>query len=264
MTLNKLNKTFNKEGIIFRKNFIKIEEKKIIKNALKKNLSNYLTFFKDNLNLEDQKFHNQLIKLRKNKKLFGELYDKINLSSDLRSIFYKTKFLKIFSKILNTDQVFLNGFMMRFDFPFDGRNSLDWHTDAAYYLQSYPRFNAGVCWLPVTNNSEHNGTLQYVKEFSKIIPSSKLISKNKYSTSQFILKDSNKIKNIKHLNQNYGDASFLHMALKHRSGVNHSDKVRISIACRFHSMSNFNIGKEIYNYNNIKIQKKDKFIVKKR
>ena len=51
--------------------------------------------------------------------------------------------------------------------------------------------------------------------------------------------------------------SFLHMNLKHRSGDNNSEKVRITIGCRFIDMTkSFNVGKEIYKFNNDKFNKK--------
>ena len=63
---------------------------------------------------------------------------------------------------------------------------------------------------------------------------------------QIVITKSEKEK-IKNLNQNFGDAALLHMNLKHRSGDNNSEKVRITIGCRFTDMSkSFNVGKEIY------------------
>ena len=59
--------------------------------------------------------------------------------------------------------------------------------------------------------------------------------------------------NIRNLNQKFGDMSLLHINLKHKSGNNVSGKVRITIGCRFIDMSNsFNVGKEIYKFNNEK------------
>ena len=154
--------------------------------------------------------------------------------------------------------------MCRFDFPNDKRNVLSWHQDSPYYMQTYPKFNAGVCWVPVTNNSERNGTLQFIKKSNKKMIKSKYVSKNNLSTSEYLLEvsEKEKTKDLENLNQKFGDVSFLHMHLKHRSGINTSDKVRITIACRFHSMKEMNVGKEIYFYNNKNI--KNKYIIKKR
>ena len=204
--------------------------------------------------MEDKKFNEKLLNLRKKKpNLFGEIYDKFRLNAKLRSIFYKKKLIKTFSKILNTDieNVFINGFMLRFDAPFDKRNRLDWHQDSSYYLMTYPKFNAGVCWLAITKNTKKNGTLVFIPESNKIMHSTKTKKKSLLVSEQKkILLSKNELRKKKNLNQSFGDASFLHMNLKHRSGVNTSKKFRITLACRFHDMKNcFNTGKEIYHYN---------------
>ena len=260
-----MNKEFTKDGYVFKKNFLNNSDKKKIYSFLKKNLGENVNYLKKKyINLENQVFHDQLKKLRKKQKVFGEIYDKINLSSDLMIIFYQKKFIDTFKLILKTDQIYLSGFMCRFDFPNDDRNMLSWHQDSPYYMQTYPKFNAGVCWVPITNNSEKNGTLQFIKKSNKRMEKSKYVSKNSLSTSEYLLEVSEKEKfqNLENLNQKFGDVSFLHMHLKHRSGNNTSEKVRMTIACRFHSMKNMNIGKEIYFYNNKKI--KNKYIIKKR
>lgn len=75
--------------------------------------------------------------------------------------------------------------------------------------------------------------------------------KDELTSKQFRLKVYTK--NYKILKSNCGDASFFHMNVKHKSGVNKSNKVRITAACRFHDMSsNFNIGKELYYFNKSK------------
>ncbi len=256
---------FNNQGYMIKKKFLEIPDKTKIILLLKQNLFKQVPYLKKNNDLENQIFHDQLIKLRLKKKLFGEIYDKINLSSELRSIFYQKKFLDIFKSILKSDQIYLNGFMFRFDFPNDKRNLLSWHQDSPYYLQTYPKFKAGVCWIPVTKNTELNGTLQYIPQSNKKFVKSKYLSKNHLATSEYKINvNKNELKKIKNLNQEFGDVSFLHMNLKHRSGFNNSNKVRMTIACRFHCMKNMNIGKEIFFFNEKKIRFQDKYIIKKR
>lgn len=256
---------FYNQGYMIKKKFLEIPDKTKIISLLKYNLFKQVPYLKKNKDLENQIFHNQLIKLRQRKKLFGEIYDKINLSSELRSIFYQKKFINIFKSILKSDQIYLNGFMFRFDFPDDKRNLLSWHQDSPYYLQTYPKFKAGVCWIPVTKNTELNGTLQYIPRSNKKFVKSKYLSKNHLATSEYKINvNKNELKKIKNLNQEFGDVSFLHMNLKHRSGFNNSKKVRMTIACRFHCMKNMNIGKEIFFFNEKKIRFQDKYIIKKR
>ena len=71
-----MNKEFTKNGYVFKRNFLDKLDKKKIYSLLKKNLSEYINFLKkNNIDLEDQLFHNQLKKLRKKKKIFGEIYE---------------------------------------------------------------------------------------------------------------------------------------------------------------------------------------------
>ena len=80
--------------------------------------------------------------------------------------------MNYFAKCLNvkSNNIYINGFMMRFDAPFDLRNKLNWHQDSTYYMMSYPKYNAGVCWCAITKNNDDNGTLKFIpKSHSKLI-----------------------------------------------------------------------------------------------
>ena len=147
--------------------------------------------------------------------------------------------------------------MMRFDVPNDLRNKLDWHQDSSYYMMGYPKFNAGVCWCAITKNTEKNGTLKFIPgSHLKYIKAKKNKKKDLSSEQYQITITKTEKEKIKNLDQDFGDATLLHMSLKHRSGDNNSQKVRITIGCRFNDMSkSFNVGKEIYNYNKKKDRK---------
>ena len=142
--------------------------------------------------------------------------------------------------------------MLRFDAPYDKRNTLDWHQDSSYYLQTYPQMNAGVCWVSLTKNSKRNGALIFLpKSNSKFIKKIKKKWKNNSSSENLTIKISSKeLKSKKFLEQAFGDISFLHMNIKHKSGVNKSNKFRITLGCRFHEINDrFNTGKEVYKFN---------------
>ena len=180
-------KEFNKKGFITLKNFINESEKKDIINVIYQTFSPYIKINKKNFFIENNKFNKELIQFRKMyPKKFGDIYDRFKLNSKLRSIFYKKKTLKIFSKILNTktENIFLNGFMLRFDAPKDNRNSLDWHQDSSYYLMTYPKMNAGVCWMAITKNSKKNGTLVFIPESNNKIDKSLKSNKKNTQTSE--------------------------------------------------------------------------------
>jgi len=245
-------KDYKKNGFFKIKSFLDKSEKKVLLNA------SYLTFrkfipIKKYYSFEDQKLHDQLIFFRRtNPQKFGAMYDMLNINASIRSIFFQKKFQKIFSKLLNVpkEEIFLNGFMFRLDAPNDKRNSLDWHQDSAYYEMTYPKYNAGVCWISLTNNSINNGALLYISKSHKDgFLKTSLKKKSKLSSEQYKI-DISKEDKIENLISKFGDASFFHMNIKHMSGINKSKKIRFTLGCRFHSLSEaFNIGKEIYIYN---------------
>ena len=251
-----MNKRFNKNGFLTIRNVLLKREKKIISNILYESFKDILKLkSKKNFSIENKSFHYKLLKLRKsNPKNFGEIYDNFKLNAQLRSIFYSKKFLKIFSRTLNTkiENIFLNGFMLRLDPPNDSRNSLNWHQDAPYYLMNYPTMNSGVCWMALTKNSSKNGTLIFIpNSHSKIVKSNINKGKKFESTTHKIKISKQEKDNRKNLNQKFGDISLLHINLKHKSGTNTSKKFRLTLACRFHDMaSTFNVGNEVYKYNN--------------
>lgn len=266
---NNLRTKFLKDGYFNIKNFLTTKEKKIIINLIYDSFKKFLKLPKiDNFSLESEKFHSQLIKLRNsNPKIFGEIYDKINLNSSLRGVFYQEKFKTKFAKLLNvkSNQIYLFGFMMRFDVPGDTRNKLDWHQDSPYYMMSYPKFNAGVCWAAITKNSDYNGTLKFIKKSNSKFFKIKSFKKAKGLKSvkyHFSLKK-NELNNTLSLKQNFGDVAFMHMNLKHKSGDNISKKIRITIGCRFIDMSkSFNVGKEIYRYGELSRKNNDNYFSK--
>ena len=251
-----MNKIFLNQGYVKKKNFLNNQEKKDILDVIYETFSKEIKISnKKKFSIEYKEFHEKLIELRKkNPKKFGDIYDRLNLNAKLRSLFYSKKFLKIFAKILNikTENIFLNGFMLRLDVPNDRRNTLDWHQDSSYYLQTYPKMNAGVCWVSLTKNTKKNGALIFLpKSNTNFIKNIKRKWESKSSSENLIIKISSKeLKSKKYLNQIFGDVIFLHMNVKHRSGVNKSNKIRITFGCRFHEINDkFNTGKEIYKFN---------------
>ena len=177
----------------------------------------------------------------------------------MRSIFYSRKFIKIFSKILNTreEYLFINGFVLRLDAPDDKRNILDWHHDASYYHQTYPSYNAAFCLVPITDNSVKNGTVKFVPKSHKLKINHRKFIDYKYSqksqmsaTNYNISIRKNEKKLIKDFEVSFGDIGLFHILLKHRSGTNVSKKFRLTFMCRIHDTSkSFNVGKEEYIFN---------------
>ena len=243
---------FNQNGIQVVNNLLSHKDKNIIREVIVSNFENYIDFDTSCKNFENLKFHKKIIEFRKkNQKKFGEIYDNINLNARFRSIFYQNKFLKTFSKLLNTskNKIYINGFMMRFDTPFDNKNTLGWHQDTWYYKMSKPNNKSAVCWTAITKNTSKNGTLIYVpNSHSKFLKSTDLKKKDRYITQTRKIEITKKeLSNKKNLNLGSGSASFFHLNLKHKSGINYSKKIRLTVGCTFHDMGeNFNSGKEFY------------------
>ena len=72
---NNLRTKFLNDGYYNLKNFLTTKEKKIIINLIYDSFKKFLKLPKiDNFNLDSEKFHSQLIKLRNsNPKIFGEI-----------------------------------------------------------------------------------------------------------------------------------------------------------------------------------------------
>ena len=140
--------------------------------------------------------------------------------------------------------------MLRLDAPNDKRNSLKWHQDSPYYQMSYPKYNSGVCWVSLTNNDKKNGSLVFIPKshvsgFHKV----RSLKKSQHHSEQYKLEINNK-NHLTHLCSKTGDAAIFHMNIKHKSGNNTSNKIRMVLGCRFHDMKEkFNSGKEIYYFN---------------
>tara|TARA_A100001015_G_scaffold319876_1_gene444260 strand:- start:5231 stop:6013 length:783 start_codon:yes stop_codon:yes gene_type:complete len=248
-------KSLLSKGYITFENFLSNKEKVELYNLFVSSLNNFgIKIEKSKKFFEDEKLHKSLINFRsRNKKKFGEFYDYLNLNAKFKSFFFSKNFFSKYEKILKKEKenIFINGFMFRMDFPFDKRNVLDWHQDSPYYQMSYPKFNSYVALISITNNNIENGAMLYIPKSHKKFFKIKSVKKSRQHSENFKIKISAKeMKRIKCLETNFGDLSFFHTNIKHRSGKNLTNKVRITIGCRIHDMtSDFKIGKEIYIFN---------------
>ena len=230
------------------KNFLNSSDKNELKELFFDSFKHVLPLrlrTKKRLLLEDKKLHKALIDFRKkNPREFGKIYDRFKIKAQVRSFFFKKKFLKLFAKILNIKikNLYISGFMLRLDAPEDKKHALDWHQDSAYYHINYPKFNSYVAYVPLTSNTSINGTIQYVpRSNSRLLPHKR--NKIKYS----IKLTKSEMKKVKNFNINFGDVGVFHTNLKHRSGINNSKKIRTNLLCRFYDMSDsFNEGNEQY------------------
>jgi len=244
-------------GYLVLKNILSASEKKIIVKTFYEVLSKYVKIGNNfsNLNFSNTSLHKKLIDLsEKNPTKFSKLWLELALNASIRSIFYSKKFINMFSKILKTkpEFIFLNGFLFRLDAPFDKRTAESWHLDGSYFEQTHPFYNAGVCWMPLTNNSFNNGTVRFIpgSNKSKVDQKKLKFKRNRFNANSIevpVSEEEEKL--IKDVNASFGDAGIFHMHLKHKSGKNISKKFRLTLICRFHDTSKkLNSGKEMYIY----------------
>ena len=241
-----------KKDIKIFKNFLNTSDKNELTELFFDSFKNSLPskFSKKKSLLEDEEFHKALINFRKkNPKKFGKLYDLFKLKAQVKSFFFKRKFLILFSKILNIEikNLYISGIMLRMDAPEDKKNTLDWHQDSAYYHINYPKFNSYVAYVPLVKNTSENGTVQYIPKSNKRLLNHKKIKIKKNVIKHAIKPSKSELKKIKNFDINFGDVGVFHTNLKHRSGTNISKKIRLNLLCRFYDMSkSFNEGSERY------------------
>ena len=247
-----MREKFTKKGYLLINDFLNVSDKKIISNIFFDTLEKYNNKKYKVRDFNDSKLHSDLFEFRStNPKQFGNFFDELPLNANLRSVIHAKKFLNLSSEILGVSKnsIFINGYKIRLDGPLDKRNNLDWHQDSPYFLQTYPNFNSFVCWIPLTDNSVENGTLQFIPESHSNYIETKLTRKNKLSSLQAQINVSQN-DSIKNFNAKSGDVGIFHMNLKHKSGTNNSKKFRITLAFRCHDLSQgFHLGKELYHYN---------------
>lgn len=188
---------------------------------------------------KSQKFHNSIIKARKvSKKKFGKIYDTLQSTTALKSMMTSDRILSIVEKYTNEKRESLIGFnsIVRFDPPFDDRNSVDWHYDL------YP--NSGLKVDPINGVSVtvafHDTKISYgapiflINSHTKNIPLR--VKKNKKNHSETYSIDNKYIDAFKRksFESKIGDILIFPMKMIHKSGKNISNRVRISGLFRYY------------------------------
>ena len=250
---------FEKKGFIIKKNLFNPKDFQYLKKSLK----NYLDYHKIS-SKKNFDFDRELLKLRKNKTKFGIFFDSFQTLAIANNFLLDKKILKIISNILKTsfENITFTDFSFRFDPPYDNRNSLGWHQDSSYFRQNSNGRNGVVIWAPITNLTKDMGPLEILSGSDKIGTlnvKKKNIKKKNYSSKREILKkDLKNLKRIFNYELKVGDAILMNLNMVHRSGVNFSNKFRISLQGRFHKMlsKDFNPGLNKYVYTNKDLNKK--------
>ena len=248
---------------IYKKAFSVKSSKSLFKHFI--NVCNFFSpedFDKKNFNgWDDKNLASVLVKIRKNKKLFSNIYKTLQISNELQKIIVLNKLQNIASDFLKVDPKYLTvrNAQLRIDPPKDNRNVYGWHQDNAYYDYNIESKNGVVLWIPLINTNQKNGTLvvKLGSENNSISCSSKVKSKSKFKSEQILVKPQilKKYKS-KHVNVAKNNALVIHAGTFHKSGNNTSNKVRFSIIVRFNNI----FSKDFIYYRDINSHKSNKEI----
>lgn len=200
-------------------------------------------------------FNKVLTDLRaKDPKIFGFFYDDMQVASELFFITMNETTRELAAQLINVDPLGLSatGHMLRMDTPNDSRNKLGWHQDCSYYPFNSDGDNGLVCWIPLHNVNQKNGTVKACPGSHK---EGKVefdhVSNTTQSSEQYLIpKEVVSKYDMADVEINKGDMAFFHMDLVHRSGDNSSDQIRFVAGVRYHNMldKDYASGRFAYNF----------------
>ena len=260
---HKYRNSFQKKGYLIVRNVLNKRDFLNIERLIYSAANKYINFKKKKINgLNDLKFNEELIKLRKkNKKKFSSFFDTLQTSIATYQFWTNNKILHIVKKILQCDleSISATDLLIRLDSPIDKRNKLEWHQDSAYFRQNNNGANGLNCWTPLTDLIMKMGPLEFLENSHKIGRIKvKKVSSGKFKSVQRKIAE-NLIKNfkIKKFELKLGDFIFLNMNTVHRSGENVSKVFRASTICRYHKTNtkDFNPGLNVYKYSDKTLNK---------
>ncbi len=190
---------------------------------------------------KSKKFQNSIINARKkSKKKFGKIYDTIQLSMPVKRMMTSKNLMSVverYTKIKKENFICFNS-VIRFDPPFDNRNSVDWHYDLYPNSKKIDPVN-GISIVVAFHDimREHGSPIFLLNSNKKKIKMKLKQKKNnrsdKYQLDKYkISKFKQKVFEIK-----AGDVLIFPMKTIHKSGKNTSDSMRISGLFRYYPIN---------------------------
>ncbi len=190
---------------------------------------------------KSKKFQDSIIKARKSsKKKFSKIYDTIQLSIPVRNMMASENLISVvekYTKIKKENFVCIHS-CIRFDPPFDNRNTVDWHTDDYPNItNSNPIHGVSVVVALHDTKIKHGVPIFLLDSHKKKINQKVILKKGARSGSHIISsKIINKFKK-KIFELNTGDILIFPMRTIHKSGQNISNEVRISCLFRYYPIN---------------------------
>lgn len=199
---------------------------------------------KVNKSFDNTNLTKKMIKLRKKNKLkLFYFFRTISLSKTFKDLYNSEKIDQISSQLLNTKEtsLIISESQFRLDEPRSKSYSLDWHQDAAHYTQDPKGDSSFVINVTVQKQFENMGT-PHLKVGSHKLGVLKIRKNKRKSKVLQLMPSKNIIENKKYkidcVTSNPGDIVIYDMRLLHKSGLNISNKVRVSVIARvFNSMN---------------------------
>lgn len=234
----------NKSVTCYRNNFNKKQIDEIFKTIIALFKFNFPELFNwvpkkvNSMIWKSQKFQNSIIKARKvSKKKFGKIYDTLQSTIALKSMMTSDRMLSIVEKYTNEKRDKLVGFnsIVRFDPPFDERNSLNWHYDLYPNNIDVDPVN-GVTVVVAFHDTKisHGAPIFLINSHKKNIPLR--VNKPKKNYSETFSIDNKYINGFKKksFELKIGDILIFPMKMIHKSGKNKSNQLRISGLFRYY------------------------------
>ena len=204
---------------------------------------------------ENQKFHDAMIKLKKeNPVVFGMIYDSLQGSLALDALLMDEEMQKAVSQLTNEDihnHSFVNTYV-RLDVPNDNKNRLDWHQDFCSSEHVLDHRNGLVAWIPLVDTNKKNGTIVLCLKSHNELNAKDMVVNERLSANHseyLFFPDSiaDKYEKIP-IDTKIGDVIFIPMTITHRSGTNTSNHVRFTALGRYYPMSakDFPPGRRMY------------------
>ena len=188
------------------------------------------------------KFDQKLVELRSREPaVFGALYDSAQHSIEAIRLVANPNLVSIAAALMGDQpgNLSYSGTLMRMDCPADGRNALMWHQDQSYYPQNWNADHGIVASVALQDVAHDMGPLRICcGSHRRGLISADIAERDgtQATLQRFVPEEQlNDFEQVEATMQ-AGDVLFLHMNTIHRSGNNHSSRIRFSAICRFHCM----------------------------
>lgn len=224
------------------KEALKLTKNEIIsfynKIAISQNLSKIKTF-------EELREHGYPI-LKKKKPLAASFfYDGCTRLASLQNLFLIDSLKKIISKDIFGDSVLaVNNYQIYMQAPNDDKNINGWHQDSGYFSEFGSSESSIVVWIPFHPIHKSEGALEIITDSHKKgemnhqsnqFGDHKKVERNKKGLI-YLDNISDEIGKNKILECPQSEIILMDYNLIHRSGLNQSNKTRISVIARFSNM----------------------------